>query len=155
MAAMAQNTTINFIDLAGRVNSAPLSTESEKPGTVSVKLGDLEAFALDQTGYCYALTSQSRDVKDAGGLNIGALEMSLNHQQLWIGFRSPLQGRRAIIASVENPMTIFESGESPRITVSLQTLVLERPCGRCALIRPTPATGKTPWTTPTWHFASR
>jgi len=162
------------IGLDGRVNSVQLSTESEKPGTVSLKLDDLEALALDQAGYCYALTSHSRDgdgdekksrdklirfqidgqrlvapmviqglkralaaahpvlaaaaavrdVKDAGGLNIEALEISLDQQQLWIGFRSPLQGRRAIIASVENPVAIFESGESPRIAASLQTLDL-------------------------------
>jgi hypothetical protein len=99
MAVMAQNTTINFLDLDGRVNSAPLSTESEKPGTVSLELDYLEALALDPTGYCYSLTSHWHDVKDTGGLNIEALEMSLDQQRLWIGFRSPLQGRRAVIAS--------------------------------------------------------
>ena len=162
------------IGLDWRVNSVPLRTESEKPGAESLKLDDLEALALDQAGYCYALTSHSRDgdgdekksrdklvrfqidgqrlvaplvisglkralaathpvlaaaaevrdVKGDGGLNIEALEMSLDPQQLWIGFRSPLQGRRAIIASVENPVAIFESGESPRIAATLQTLDL-------------------------------
>jgi len=71
-----------------------------------------------------AAAAEVRDVKDAGGLNIEALEISPDQQQLWIGFRSPLQGRHAVIASVENPAAMFESGEAPKIAASLQTLDL-------------------------------
>ncbi len=71
-----------------------------------------------------AAAAQIRDVKDDGGLNIEALEISPGQQQLLIGFRSPLQGKHAIIASVENPSGMFESGEPPRIAPTLQTLDL-------------------------------
>ncbi|MES2950427.1 MAG: DUF3616 domain-containing protein [Pseudomonadota bacterium] len=64
------------------------------------------------------------DVKKSGGFNIEALEISPHQQRLLIGFRSPLQGQRAIIASVENPAAIFGSGEPPRIGTRLQTLDL-------------------------------
>ena len=162
------------IGLDGQVSSTPVSTGSSKTGEASLKLDDLEALALDPSGYVYALTSHSRDgdgdekksrdklvrfqvdrqrlvapmvipglkraladahpvlaaaaqirdVKDAGGLNIEALEISPGQQQLLIGFRSPLQGQHAIIASVENPAAMFESGEPPRIAATLQTLDL-------------------------------
>jgi hypothetical protein len=69
-----------------------------------------------------AAAAEIRDVKDAGGLNIEALEISRDQQRLLIGFRSPLLGRSAIIASVENPSAIFESGEPPRVAATLQTL---------------------------------
>ncbi len=162
------------IGLDGRVSSASLSSGSANSGEAPLKLDDLEALALDQAGYCYALTSHSRDgdgdekksrdklvrfridgqrlvaplvihglkralaavhpvlaaaadvrdVKGDGGLNIEALEFSLDQQQLGIGFRSPLQGQRAIIACVENPSAMFASGESPKIAATLQTLDL-------------------------------
>ncbi|MBK6595172.1 MAG: DUF3616 domain-containing protein [Burkholderiales bacterium] len=162
------------IGLDGQVSSTPVSTGSSKTGEASLKLDDLEALALDPSGYVYALTSHSRDgdgdekksrdklvrfqvdgqrlvapmvipglkraladahpvlaaaaqirdVKDDGGLNIEALEISQDQQQLLIGFRSPLQGQHAIIASVENPAAMFESGEPPRIAATLQTLDL-------------------------------
>ena len=163
------------IGLDGRVSSTPVDTGSSNTGDAPLKLDDLEALALDASGYCYALTSHSRDgdgdekksrdklvrfqvegqrlvapmvipglkralaaahpvlaaaaqirdVKDDGGLNIEALEISPGQQQLLIGFRSPLQGRHAIIASVENPSAMFESGEPPRIAPTLQTLDLD------------------------------
>lgn len=162
------------IGLDGRVSSTPISTGTAANGEASLKLDDLEALALDPSGYVYALTSHSRDgdgdekksrdrlvrfridgqrlaapmvvhglkralaavhpvlataaevrdVKDDGGLNIEALETSPDQQQLWIGFRSPLQGRHAVIASVENPAAMFESGEAPQIAATLQTLDL-------------------------------
>lgn len=65
-----------------------------------------------------------RDVKDAGGFNIEALEISPDQQRLLIGFRSPLQGQRAIIGCVENPAAIFDAGEPPRIAADLRTLDL-------------------------------
>lgn len=81
-----------------------------------------------------------RDVKNGGGLNIEALEISPgnppdnlpgNHpsnfqgqQRLLIGFRSPLLDKLAIIACVENPSAIFEAGEPPRIAAKLETLDL-------------------------------
>ncbi len=50
-----------------------------------------------------AAAAKIRDVKDSGGLNIEALEISPDQQRLLIGFRSPLDDGRAIIASIENP----------------------------------------------------
>ncbi len=65
-----------------------------------------------------------REVKTGGGLNIEALEISPDQQRLLIGFRSPLLDKRAIIACVENPSAMFEAGEPPRISATLETLDL-------------------------------
>jgi hypothetical protein len=64
------------------------------------------------------------DVKADGGLNIEALEMAPDQQTLLIGFRSPLLDGRALIARIENPVDIFESGAVPRIAPRLETLDL-------------------------------
>ena len=68
--------------------------------------------------------AEIRDVKTGGGLNIEALELSPDQQRLLIGFRSPLLDNRAIIACLENPTAIFETGEPPRISSTLETLDL-------------------------------
>lgn len=65
-----------------------------------------------------------RNVKSEGGLNIESLEMSPDQRHLLIGFRSPLLDERAIIASIENPVAIFDADERPRIGVPLTTLDL-------------------------------
>jgi len=71
-----------------------------------------------------AVAAGIRDVKTDGGLNIEALEIS-PAQSLLIGFRSPLLDRKAIIACLENPATMFESGEAPRVSPTLLTLDLD------------------------------
>jgi len=55
-----------------------------------------------------AAAATIRNVKDEGGLNIEALEISPDRQQLLIGFRSPLLEQRAIIACVENPQEFLQ-----------------------------------------------
>lgn len=64
------------------------------------------------------------DVKNNGGLNIEALEISPDQQHLLIGFRSPLLDKLAIIARLENPAAIFDAGEQARISSTLTTLDL-------------------------------
>ena len=64
------------------------------------------------------------DAKSGAGLNIEALEITPDAQRLLIGFRSPLQGGRAIIASVENPAAIFDAKAAPQISGTLQMLEL-------------------------------
>lgn len=71
-----------------------------------------------------AAAAEVRDVKGGGGLNIEALEMSPDQKRLLIGFRSPLRDGRALIASVVNPMAVFESDEAPRIAPELEELDL-------------------------------
>ncbi len=71
-----------------------------------------------------AAAAEIRDVKDAGGLNVEALDLTPDAQRLLIGFRSPLLGKRALVACVENPAAIFESGEAPRISATLEKLDL-------------------------------
>lgn len=44
-------------------------------------------------------TDRVVNVKAEGGLNIEALEISLDHKRLLIGFRSPLRDGRALIAA--------------------------------------------------------
>ena len=143
----------------GKISSQALKPGLLQWGDTFWNLDDLEALALDRSGYIYASTSHSRNssgnekkhrdklvrfkiegdkvvepqvvtglksalvathpvlaaaaalrnVKTDGGLDIEALELSPD-QRLLIGFRSPLQGDLAIIASVENPGAIFDAG---------------------------------------------
>lgn len=71
-----------------------------------------------------AHAAEIRDVKNSGGLNIEALEITPDQQHLLIGLRSPLLDKRAIIARVENPAAVFDKGEELRISSTLQTLDL-------------------------------
>ena len=71
-----------------------------------------------------AAAAQVLDAKSGAGLNIEALEITPDGQRLLIGFRSPLQGSQAIIASVENPAAVFDSDAAPNISNLLQTLDL-------------------------------
>lgn len=64
------------------------------------------------------------DVKAESGLNIEALEMTPDCQRLLVGFRSPLLDRRALIASIENPTDMFETGAAPLISPRLDMLDL-------------------------------
>ena len=65
------------------------------------------------------------DAKSGTGMNIEALEVTPDGQCLLIGFRSPLQGSAAIIASIENPLAIFDAKAAPQISTTLQTLDLD------------------------------
>ncbi|MEQ1532793.1 MAG: DUF3616 domain-containing protein [Sideroxydans sp.] len=65
-----------------------------------------------------------REVKNEGGLNIEALEVSPDQQQLLIGLRSPLLSQRAIIARVDNFTAAFDADAQPSIA-ALYTLDLD------------------------------
>lgn len=72
-----------------------------------------------------AAAAAKLDVKREGGLNIEALEFGPDGHTLLIGFRSPLLDRRALIASVENSVAMFDADEPPRMSSSLITLDLD------------------------------
>jgi hypothetical protein len=72
-----------------------------------------------------AAAAEIADVKADGGLNIEGLEMSPDQQRLLVGLRSPLLEGRALVAAIENPREIFESGAAPRISPRLETLDLD------------------------------
>ena len=71
-----------------------------------------------------AAAAQVLDAKSGAGLNIEALESTPDGQRLLIGFRSPLQGGQAIIASIDNPAGVFVSNAAPQVSSPLQTLDL-------------------------------
>ena len=71
-----------------------------------------------------AAAAQALDAKSGTGFNIEALEITPDGQRLLIGFRSPLQGSQAIIASIDNPAAVFDSNAAPHISNLLQTLDL-------------------------------
>ena len=71
-----------------------------------------------------AAAAEVMDVKANGGLNIEALEMTPDAQQLLIGFRSPLLDGQAIVARVDNPAALFDTGELPSVSTELETLDL-------------------------------
>ena len=80
--------------------------------------------ALTATHPVLAAAAKLADVKDEGGLNIEALEFSPDQQRLPIGFRSPLQQGRAIIASILNAAEIFDAGQEPKVATALDELDL-------------------------------
>ena len=81
--------------------------------------------ALRATHPVLAAAADILDVKGEGGLNIEALEFSIDQRRLLLGFRSPLLDHRAIIAGIENPDAMLDAGESPRISPDLITLDLQ------------------------------
>lgn len=86
----------------------------------AVAVRDLKA-ALVAAHPVLAQAAAIPDVKTGGGLNIEALEMVPGGQRLLIGFRSPLLGGQAILASLDNPAAAFDGAE-PRIAPDLVTL---------------------------------
>lgn len=86
----------------------------------AVVVTDLKA-ALAAAHPVLAQAAAILDVKNDGGLNIEALEMAPDGQRLLIGFRSPLLGGQAILASLDNPAAAFDGAE-PRIAPGLVTL---------------------------------
>lgn len=72
-----------------------------------------------------AAAAKVKDVKQDGGLNIEALEISPDAQRLLIGFRSPLQDGHTIIASVENVSAVFDDEAKPKIAPRLDLLNLD------------------------------
>lgn len=71
-----------------------------------------------------AAAARLSDVKGSGGLNVEALEFNADSTRLFVGFRSPLRGKCALVATIENPAAMFERGESPRIAPMLEALDL-------------------------------
>ena len=69
-----------------------------------------------------AAAAHVTDVKSGQALSIEALDITPDGQRLLIGFRSPLQGGLALIASVDNPAEIFEADAPPQVSSLLQTL---------------------------------
>lgn len=65
------------------------------------------------------------EAKTEAGFNIEALEVSVESQGLFVGFRSPLREGRALVAHIENPAGIFERDETPRLAAPLIELDLE------------------------------
>jgi hypothetical protein len=59
-----------------------------------------------------AARAKGRDKTE--GLNIEGLAFNRDRDQLWIGFRSPLKDKQAIIVVIENPQEIFEQ-EVPQL----------------------------------------
>lgn len=84
---------------------------------------DLKA-GLCATHAVLAQAAEVLDVKRDGGFNIEAIEIAPDSGQLLIGFRSPLQAGRAMIAHLENPSDVFDNGAAPRIAPTLDTLDL-------------------------------
>ena len=64
------------------------------------------------------------NVKAEGGFNIEALEFSPDQRDLLVGFRSPLDAGRALIASISNPTAMFEHNAEPVVTPALIRLDL-------------------------------
>lgn len=64
------------------------------------------------------------DVKGDGGFNIEALELTSDHKELMIGFRSPLDAGQALIAVIRNPSGLFEPGAAPDVAPELIRLDL-------------------------------
>ena len=106
----------------GREKLARFRIENDKV-VEPVVVGGLKR-ALTAAHPVLAAAALVPDAKSGAGLNIEALEITPDGQRLLIGFRSPLQGNQAIIASIENTAAIFDAGAAPQISNTLQTLDL-------------------------------
>ena len=106
----------------GREKLARFRIENDKV-VEPVVVGGLKR-ALTAAHPALAAAALVPDAKSGAGLNIEALEITPDGQRLLIGFRSPLQGNQAIIASIENTAAIFDAGTTPKISNTLQTLDL-------------------------------
>ena len=71
-----------------------------------------------------AAAAQVLDAKSGAGLNIEALAITPEGEQLLVGFRSPLQAGLALIAGIDNPAAIFDSGAAPQVAGALRLLDL-------------------------------
>ena len=91
--------------------------------TQHVVVGGLKR-ALAAAHPVVAAAAQVPDAKSGAGLNIEALEITPDGQRLLIGFRSPLQGTDAIIATLENQVAVFDLQAAPKISETLLTLSL-------------------------------
>ena len=106
----------------GREKLARFRIERDKVAE-PVVVGGLKQ-ALTTAHPVLAAAALEPDAKSGTGINIEALEITPDGQRLLIGFRSPLQGSAAIIASIENPLAIFDAKAAPQISTTLQTLDL-------------------------------
>jgi hypothetical protein len=106
----------------GREKLARFRIENDKV-IEPVVVGGLKA-ALTAAHPVLAAAALVADAKSGAGLNIEALEITPDGQRLLIGFRSPLQGSAAIVASIENIAAVFDEGAAPQISTLLQTLNL-------------------------------
>ena len=106
----------------GREKLARFQIEKDKI-VKPVVVGGLKQ-ALGAAHPVLAAAALVRDAKSGAGLNIEALEITSDGLRLLIGFRSPLEGSQAIIASVENPAAMLDTKEPPQISNMLQTLEL-------------------------------
>ena len=88
------------------------------------KIGDLRKHIWAQHEFLKR-SAKVRDVKDEGGFNIEGLSLDASRERLLIGLRGPLHDGKAIIATLENPQGVFESGEEPRIAADLILLPLK------------------------------
>ena len=71
-----------------------------------------------------AAAARVLDAKSGAGLNIEALAITPDGQRLLVGFRSPLQAGLALIASIDNPAAIFDSGAAAQVAGALLMLDL-------------------------------
>jgi hypothetical protein len=79
--------------------------------------------ALTATHPLLAAAAAVDDPKTAGGLNIEALEMAPDGRLL-VGFRSPLDEGKALVAVIDNVEAVFDAGATPSISPELQRLDL-------------------------------
>jgi hypothetical protein len=120
------------IDRNGYIYAITSHTRTERRGRLSPARQKLVRFRIEGERVTdSALASELKSViaasdpvldkaakaKDRGateGLNIEGLSFNRDGDQLWLGFRSPLKDKRAIVVAIENPQEIFEQ-EVPQL----------------------------------------
>lgn len=130
------------LDAAGRVYAITSHSRSgkgkEKPSREKLLRFRVEGNRMVSPAVCTGLkaalvashpalagAAAVRDVKNEGGLNIEALEMSPDGGRLLIGLRSPLLDGRAVLAALTNPSAVFDAGGAPVLSPQLTLLDLD------------------------------
>ncbi|MCC6880300.1 MAG: DUF3616 domain-containing protein [Rhodocyclaceae bacterium] len=130
------------LDAAGRVYAITSHSRSgkgkEKPSREKLLRFRVEGNRMVSPAVCTGLkaalvashpalaeAAAVRDVKNEGGLNIEALEMSPDGGRLLIGLRSPLLDGRAVLATLANPSAVFDADMAPVLSPQLTLLDLD------------------------------
>ena len=81
---------------------------------LQIMLTEEELAVIDDWRFARRMPTRAaavRDVKNGGGLNVEALDVSPDQKELLLGFRGPLIDGKAIVARVGSLPNLFEGGE--------------------------------------------
>ena len=77
-------------------------------------VADLKEHIIDKHAI-FKQAAKIKDVRSEGSFNIEGLAYDFAQDRLLIGFRTPLADGKAIIITIDSPISLFEPGKAPRV----------------------------------------